>query len=153
MRQTAEVTLTPFSLEGQHWELADDDEIVLFPEYLDGDMAVYRPAVIRFAKELAAEGVSVRYAFPPEKRTWLHEYSASDWAGQLLIGVAGGAPWFVLQQFLDRRKSRRLTVEITTARKVKGRRKWDVQTVRLTGSPDDVVEVATRLGLDKDTDG
>lgn len=143
------MALTPFSLEHQARDLADDDEIVLFPEYMDGEIAVYRPAVIRLAKELAADGVSVRYAFPPEQRTWLREYSAGEWIGTILVGVAGGAPWFVLQQFLDRRKSPELTVEITTARKVRGKRQWDVRTTKLTGSPDDVAEVARRIGLDE----
>jgi hypothetical protein len=140
--------LAPFEFDFQRYEVPGDDEVVLFPEYMDGDVAVYRPAVIQLAKRLSAEGLNVRYAFPPEQRTWLRELSAEEVIQQLVIGVASGIPLFVLGQVLGRRAAGRVKLSVTMARKVKGKRMWDAEVVEISGSAEDVSRTLRKMGTD-----
>ncbi len=139
---------TPFEFDSRRHEVPGDEEVVLFPEYMDGDVAVYRPAVIQLAKRLSAEGLNVRYAFPPEQRTWLRELSAEDVIQQLAIGVASGIPLFVLGQVIGRRAGGRVKLRVTRARKVKGRRAWDAEVVEISGSAEDVSKTLREMGTD-----
>ncbi len=128
-------------------EVAEDDQLLLFPEFMYGDKAVYRPTVIQLAKQLSNEGLNVRYAFPPERRTSLHLNSAGEVAQQLAIGAASGVPLFLLGQFLARRREGEVTVKVTRARKVRGRRMWDAEIVELSGTVEDVSQALQSLPM------
>jgi hypothetical protein len=144
----AESGFTPFVIQPGQCDPVADDEIVFFPEYMDGEIAVYRSAVIPLVKRLRAGGINARYAFPPERRTWLREYSAGEVLGAVAIGIGTGAPWFVLGQILAKRNAGIVKLKTTRARKVKGRRMWDAEFVELSGSAGDVAEAMRRFAED-----
>ena len=143
--------LEPFVISPEDHELLDDDVIVFFPDFIDGDIGVYHPSVLAVTKRLLADGENVRYAYPPERRTWLREYSAGERAIDFAIGVASGIPLLLIQYLLSIGKDRVVRVKVTTARKIRGRRMWDAQIVEIHGSG---VEVAKALrSLEVSTDG
>ncbi len=64
----------PFGVEvTAEWIEALDElphDVVVLPEAIDDDTAVYRDELITFAKELRAEGVDAGYLHDAEHRTW-----------------------------------------------------------------------------------
>lgn len=124
-------------------------DVVIFPEFVDGDVGVYRSDKLFLKKRLVERGIRADYAFPPERRTWLREKSATQIAITLALGVGSSSFVAVAQYLLTNRDSdSQITVKMTRARKLRGRKMWDPEIVEITGTAEEVAKLVEELGED-----
>lgn len=128
----------PFVLDPEALPPPDGVDVVIFPEFIDGDFGIYRSNLIPMKKELAEVGVRAEYAHPPDRRTWLREYSAEGLALNIALGLGTSGAVAILQTVLTRKQAGRVKVKITTARKVRGRTSWDPEFVEFEGTAEEV---------------
>jgi hypothetical protein len=133
------VTYTPFVLEAETAVPESGVDLVIFPEFVEDGIGIYRASLVPLKKQLAREGVRAEYLHPPGRRTWLRELSAGAVVLNIAIGLGTGGAVAVVQHLVARRSpSSQVKVKITSARKVRGRRMWDAEFVEFEGSADEV---------------
>jgi hypothetical protein len=116
-----------------------DVDLVIFPEFVEGEVGIYRANLVPLKKRLAEDGIRAEYSHPPERRAWLRELSAAEIALNVAIGLVTSGSVAIVQHLVARRDpSSRVKVKITKARKVRGRRMWDAEFVEFEGPADDV---------------
>lgn len=96
-----ELEIAAFNLEPEIASLlveaSDEAEVLLLPESLGDGRVQYREHLQSAKKELARLGVPADFVGAPDDRRFRSEYSASDIALQLVLGIASNASWASIQ--------------------------------------------------------